>query len=248
MQGVGEDLGRLEHRAHTGGAKGLRPQFPRALSEGGFQGASAELDRAPEHRPQPLGERLLKDGLQRGQGDDAAVLATAFRMAWWPFAWRTIEEPDHQRVFQRIHLSFSFLLLGLATMIGLLARPILRLVATSEYEAGAPVVGFLAVSMSLGLIGEIAGIGIFVTRKTYFTTVFSFAGAAINIGFLVVLVPSLKLVGVPLAALAGSAATLGLYWWTSERLYPIGFHVMEFLLFLLGACALLSIGIWVGLI
>lgn len=173
-----------------------------------------------------------------------SILVSSLRTAWYPFIWRTLELENHREVFRRMHLLLSAVLLAAAVAFGLASKPLLALLANRDYLPGAPLVGFLALASALGVIGEIAGMGIQIQRKTVYNAYFFAAGVLTNLLALLILVPLLKLMGIALAALSSAAVVALLFWTYGEKLYSIGFRVFSFLMLLIATVTILSITAW----
>jgi O-antigen/teichoic acid export membrane protein len=151
------------------------------------------------------------------------LLDSAFRMAWGPFMWEHFERPGHQEIYQRVMKVVTAGVFTLVLLTALFTDEILALLTTEEYASAAPLIGVLAFSIGLTIVGQIVWLGPAIRKRTEYNTLAVYISVGVNILLLYVLVPAYGLIGVAACMLASTTVSLVLGWSISERLYYVGF-------------------------
>lgn len=159
------------------------------------------------------------------------LISSAFKMAWGPFFWETLENnPDHRAVFKKVQTELSLLVLMIVVFVTLFSKEIIFILTTESYFPAAKLIGLLSLSIALtSIIVPLTGIGPGITKKTEYNTIIYFLGLTINIGSLFIIVPAIGLIGVPISMLLGNITLLIVGWYNSERLYYVGFKKLPML-------------------
>ncbi|MGB3712559.1 MAG: lipopolysaccharide biosynthesis protein [Erythrobacter sp.] len=136
-------------------------------------------------------------------------LVYAFRLAWEPWAFRMLDDPDRPASAYGDVLKCYVVAMVLAASVAIALSPVLvAIFAPTEYAAAVVLCGgFVMGQLWLG-IGNLASIGIHGSRKTGKLVTVALMAAAVNLALLAALAPALGVVGAMIAFLA-SAMTRG---------------------------------------
>jgi len=166
-------------------------------------------------------------------------LVYAFRLAWEPWAFRLLDDPDRSAdAYGRVLKLYVIGMLLVGTF-AIAINPLLVVIfAPPKYAAAVTLCGgFVMGQLWLG-IGNLTSIGIHGSRKTTNLVTVSLAAALVNLGLLAVLAPFIGVAGAMIAFLAGGMARGFAASAISNRLYSTGFSMR-----LLGTAAAASIGL-----
>ncbi len=130
---------------------------------------------------------------------------------------RDPQTPGHIATIFRIFLSLALLLfLGLS----LFAKEILWIMTVPAYYSAAPIVAFLAPAILLSNMYIFAP-GTTIAKKTYFILAINVAGAVLNVGLNLFMIPLFGIIGACLATLINYACVFTAYMIFSQRLYYV---------------------------
>lgn len=174
------------------------------------------------------------------------LIGSAFRMAWGPFFWETLEKnPNHKNVFKDLLQHVSLLVFSSVILVTLYSNELVRLLTTEEYFFAAKLIGTLALAMAIGnVIAQIPGMGPSIIKKTEYNTIIYFISVAANIGSLFIFVPIIGLMGVPISLLIGNLTLFVIAWYNSERLYRIGFNKRSMFISIIIVIGIISLNYW----
>lgn len=147
----------------------------------------------------------------------------AFQLAWLPYMYKVLKQPNHQRVISEILNKAHLLILCAILLLSLFSREIVLLLTNEEYIESYKYVSILSYYYGLYILKEIVDVGVNVTKKTSITTYIFAASTVVNVAALFLLTPLVGIWGVCIALVLSN---LILYYTTmvvSEKLYPIGF-------------------------
>ncbi len=156
------------------------------------------------------------------------LIEQAFRMTWGPLMWEALLKENHRELYIRMMKIISVAIFGFVSFIALFSHEALSIMAAKPYIAAAPILGMLAFSKGMMIISQTINLGPGIRKKTEFFTGIAMLTMGANIGLLFILVPKLGLMGVPLALLIANSIRIVLSWFSSERLYFIGFPKLYF--------------------
>lgn len=169
------------------------------------------------------------------------LLTMAFRLAWGPFAFSLLSQPQAKQVFSLVLSWMSWLSVTLAVLVSALSSVAIRILATPDYYSAASAVGYLAFAEVFVILTTIFAIGANIARTTTPVAVAIFAGAAFNIVLNVLLVPRMGVDGAALGTLLSFALGAAVMWWGSQRLTPIDYRLRHVALFLVVGAVLVAI-------
>lgn len=163
----------------------------------------------------------------------------AFRLAYDPYFLSIMKRPDAQKKYASVFSGYTFGFGVLVALISSFAKPILFILTPpAYYEAHFMVVWLLAGGFLMGL-NNILGVGIWITRKTKYT---SYAQGITFLSVLVfsfLLVPKLGAIGAAIAYFIGSLTQSLAYFVFAQRLYYVPYrffqtHLLLVILIILG--------------
>lgn len=160
------------------------------------------------------------------------LFLAAFEVAWAPFYYATVREPDARRVFRTVTtygvavvalLTAGLAALGRDTAMtmthGYLLRP-----GDPRWSAVDTVITWTAIGVFFQGVYLLTSIGLNITKRSEYYPVATITAAATNVGLNFVLIPRFGIVG---AAWANGAAYLVQAWlgfYFSQRFYPIQYE------------------------
>lgn len=148
----------------------------------------------------------------------------AFESAWAPFYYATAREPDAPRVFSAV-ATYGVAVLALMTAgLSAIAADLLAVVTHGQYVAAAGVVTWTAVGVFFYGVYLLTSIGLNITGRTAYYPVTTAAGAAVNIGLNVALIPRFGIIGAAWANGAAYALQALLAYGFSQRFYPVQYE------------------------
>lgn len=154
------------------------------------------------------------------------LFVTAFTLAWGPFAFSIAAERDARRTYAKV-LTFYVAVMGwIALALSLFAPLILQLAVKPSYARAYQVVPPLALAYMVGGAYTIVAMGTSLSKRTIHLSWTTITAAAVTVLLNAILLPLpyMSLIGGALATLAGQLVSVGLVYWTSQRLYPIPFE------------------------
>jgi O-antigen/teichoic acid export membrane protein len=149
---------------------------------------------------------------------------SAFEYAWAPFYYATAREPGAQKVFSAV-TTYGIAVLALFTAgLSAIARDLLDLVTHGQYVGAEGIVSWTAVGVFFYGIYLLTSIGLNITKNTQFYPVSTAIGAAVNIGFNLVLIPRYGIIGAAWANGATYAIQAAIAFTLAQRVYPIAYE------------------------
>jgi O-antigen/teichoic acid export membrane protein len=148
---------------------------------------------------------------------------TAFAMGWAPLRYKIYERADARAVYRRLttHYVIGSCVLGVG--LAAFAAPIVRVLAPPSYSPAADVIPVLVLANVINGMNLMVVTGMGVSKRTGPMAPIAIAGALLNVGLNLALVPAFG----PLAAAASTAAAFALMvagnWLYSQRAYPIAY-------------------------
>ena len=172
--------------------------------------------------------RPLSDvGIYQLGGTVANVLRIypeAFRRAWMPFAFETMDQPDAPRQFARL-ATVAFAVLVFGTLgIAILAAPAVQIMTPPTFHGAAAVVPFLVLSVALHGAAVFLTTSLNVAKRTRALPVAAAGGAAVTVAGHLTLIPRFGLLGAAAATAAGQAARVIVMTVAAQRLYHIPYE------------------------
>lgn len=153
------------------------------------------------------------------------IALAAFSMGWAPLRYRISEGPEPQVVYRRLATYYTLAAAAISFAVAVFARPLVTLVAPSEYASAADIVPAIAFSYAINGLYIMAGTGMGIAKRTGPMAWIVGAASVVNFGVNLALIP---VWGMRAAAATTVAANLlmcagGWYW--SQRVYPVDYDL-----------------------
>jgi O-antigen/teichoic acid export membrane protein len=144
-----------------------------------------------------------------------------FRKAWWPLAMDILHKPEGSRFIRDI--ARWYILLGSigAVTLALIAPYLVRIMVDEQYFESWRIVGILGWSGIFYGFYLISELGIFKSKKTYYSFYINLFGALINIGLNYFLILKLGMIGAAYATVVALMISNILAMKVSNRFFPV---------------------------
>jgi O-antigen/teichoic acid export membrane protein len=166
------------------------------------------------------------------------LLTGAFQLAWGPFAYSILGDPDSGRVYGKVLSVYSLLACAIATALSLFTPLLLRIFTTPPYYGAASAVPWLVFAYVAMGATYILALGSTIVKKSTPVAVSIFIGAGINTLLNFTLIPQLGRDGAAVATFAAYLAAAVYLYFASQRNYAIPYRPVDALA-CLGLSALL---------
>ena len=173
------------------------------------------------------------------------MILTAFAVAWPPFAYSILHQPNSRRVYVRVLDAYSFLGCGLCTAAALFAPLLVRVLATEAYYPAASCVAFLAFASLFNGGTSIACLGLGIAKKSMPSAVSVAVGLAVSLALNFLLIPVFGRNGAAAASMMAWFASMAFLFAASQRAYFIPFHWGRSLACLACSFAIVELDRWV---
>jgi O-antigen/teichoic acid export membrane protein len=160
------------------------------------------------------------------------LVNTAFIMAWAPFMHAQFKKENNKKLFANVFPVVVGVTFLFVCLISLFSLELVKLLATKEFYPASKYVGGLSLFFSLYIIKETVDIGPKIKEKTKYLSFTFILSVIVNIISLFVLIQLLELKGVVLAMMITNLFLVILSWTISNKLYPIPFSIVKFVLML----------------
>ncbi len=152
--------------------------------------------------------------------------ASAFHLAYGPFAYARAGNPESPRLFARVLVAYLALACLGAMVVGLFAPEVLRLLVTKAYRPEAAALPALLLSFAAVALGAytVTSIGIGLALKTPLLGIGAWGGALVAGLVHVALTPRLGPTGAAVATLAGYVGVAGLTYVMAQRVRPLPYR------------------------
>jgi len=154
-----------------------------------------------------------------------AVVDSAFRQAWDPYAMRMFQEEGSEPVFARTLTRYLAVMFGLCLLLTLGSSFAVTLVSGHRYAPAAPLIPFLAFGLMWNGASNILGAGNGWERRTYWNTLGFGAGVVVNLGLLWWALPKWGLPAAGITYLIGATLAAWVVLATAQRSHPIPYQV-----------------------
>ncbi len=175
------------------------------------------------------------------------IIQTGFNTYWAPYVLENYQTDSRQR-FYTVHRLMACMLTLFGLVIALLQAPVFLLLGRS-YRSSVVFFPFLFLSPICYCLGETTGMGITISKKTYWTTVIYLFSSLSNIGLCYLLIPPMGMAGAAVASAVSAILTLLLRTAVGEKYYRAISHY-RYLAYTIGLMLMASVanlllsGIW----
>jgi len=167
------------------------------------------------------------------------IIQTGFNTYWAPYVLENYQSNDSRR-FYTVHRLMACMLTLFGLGITLLQGPVFLLLGKA-YRSSVVFFPFLFLSPICYCLGETTGMGITLSKKTYWNTLIYLFSGVINVILCFVFIPMLGMAGAALASATSAVLTLLLRTYVGERYYKV-LESWRYLIFTIGLMALASFG------
>ena len=167
------------------------------------------------------------------------IIQTGFNTYWAPYVLENYKNDDRGR-FYTVHRLMSCLLTFFGLGITLMQTPVFLLLGR-DYRSSVVFFPFLFLSPICYCLGETTGMGITISKKTYWTTVIYLISAVLNISLCFVFIPAMGMAGAAVASAVSAILTLLLRTKVGETYYKV-LTSWRYLAYTIGLMLAASIG------
>ncbi len=148
------------------------------------------------------------------------VVISAVSMAYTTFAFSSKEDANSKKQYYYIFSIESFFLVGIAFTVGLFGKEIIQIMTAASYSQSYLTLRDLMFSQTFYAMTTIVGYGIYFEKKSVYSLIAVSAGAILNLGLNLVLIPKYGISAAALTTLLGYMLNFSLTLFFSEKLYP----------------------------
>jgi O-antigen/teichoic acid export membrane protein len=157
-------------------------------------------------------------------GTGIKFFLSAFELAWSPFVYSLLAQPDAARTLARLVTYVAAAFVGAGVLIAVLGRELLVLMTASTFHAAYPVIPVIVLAYLIQGVFTLTSIGIGISKKAYYYPVLTFAAAFVNVTMNFALIPRFGMMGAAWATVGGYAVMAALGYHFANRHYPIPFE------------------------
>lgn len=147
------------------------------------------------------------------------IIQTGFNAYWAPYVLENYQSDDSRR-FYTVHRLMACMLTLFGLGITLLQTPVFLLLG-SAYRSSVVFFPFLFMNPICYCLAETTGMGITLSKKSYWNTIIYLFSAVINVALCFLFIPLLGMTGAALASAGSAVLTLLLRTWVGERYYRV---------------------------
>ena len=167
------------------------------------------------------------------------IIQTGFNAYWAPYVLENYQSDDSRR-FYTVHRLMACMLTLFGLGITLLQTPVFLLLGKA-YRSSVVFFPFLFLSPICYCLGETTGMGVTISKKSYWNTLIYLFSGVINVILCFVFIPLLGMAGAALASATSAVLTLLLRTYVGERYYRV-LESWRYLIYTIGLMALASFG------
>ena len=169
------------------------------------------------------------------------IIQTGFNTYWAPYVLENYESDDSRR-FYTVHRLMACMLTLFGLGITLLQTPVFMLLGKA-YRSSVVFFPFLFLSPICYCLGETTGMGITISKKTYWTTIIFLFSAIVNIALCFVFIPLMGMSGAALASALSAVLTLLLRTRVGEHYYKVlsSYRYLFYTIGLMGAASFINL-------
>lgn len=149
------------------------------------------------------------------------LVVAAFQTAWGPFSLSLYKQSEAAHTYNWVLKIFSLCMCILALALTLAARPLIQLLASDRYSGAAELVFPLAMGLAIQATGWITEIGIGIAKRSHLNLYAYGVSIVATLGGILLLAPTLGLMGVGLGVMIGHLARAGISSWLAQQAYPL---------------------------
>jgi len=167
------------------------------------------------------------------------IIQTGFNTYWAPYVLENYQSDDSRR-FYTVHRLMACMLTLFGLGITLLQTPVFMLLGKA-YRSSVVFFPFLFLSPICYCLGETTGMGVTISKKSYWNTLIYLFSGVVNVALCFLFIPMLGMAGAALASATSAVLTLLLRTWVGERYYRV-LESWRYLIYSIGLMAVASFG------
>jgi O-antigen/teichoic acid export membrane protein len=150
---------------------------------------------------------------------------TSLNLAWPQFLFSNHARPEAREIFSRVHLYFTFFLVGIGFLLSIFSEGIIRLVGSAQYADSAGVMPYLAGSLVFYGFSIVFASGLYIRGRTRVLAVVVTACAALNVVLNILLIPGMGKLGAAISTLVANMIMALVILAVSQAGYRIPFRL-----------------------
>jgi len=159
------------------------------------------------------------------------LVTTAFRLAYDPYAVSIMKSPDAKNIYAKTFSVYALIFGCFLGFVVAFAKPMLVVLTPSEYHAAHKMVFLLAAAGFLMGLNNILATGIWLSRRTVFTSYAQIITLIVVVIATRIMVPDYFAFGAAFSFLLGSFAQSLAYYWFAQRLINIPYKFWRVMIF-----------------
>lgn len=156
-----------------------------------------------------------------------ALLTSAFQLAWGPFAFSIMDEPEAPRVYSKVFSLYCFLGCWLALGMSLFAPLLLLIFTTPEYYGASSCIPFLVFGNLAMTATYIGVLGPSIEKKSGPIAVSIFIGAGLNLALNLGLIPLWGKEGAALTTLLAYGTAAVYIFYRAQQIHPLPYRFRD---------------------
>lgn len=156
------------------------------------------------------------------------VVLAPWGLAWIPIMYAVAKRDDAAHVFKLVFRWWSTVLLFAAFGLALLSTVVLETLFPPSYQAAAPVIPIVTLSIMLNGVWFIFMIGVNIRRKTILEFVYVVIAGLVNLLLNLFFIPHFGAIGAAVSTLLAYGLLVVVTYIVNQRIYPVGFEVGGF--------------------
>lgn len=145
------------------------------------------------------------------------LIQQGFNAYWTPFVYENYK--TQQKRIEKVHHTITFVMITFALLIIMFQYPIFLILSNGEYDAGRAIFALLLVAPVCYTVSETLGLGIHLSKKTYWHIFISAINIVINLALSIILIPQIGLIGAAFSSAIAAVCNMILKTIIGERYY-----------------------------
>jgi O-antigen/teichoic acid export membrane protein len=155
----------------------------------------------------------------------STVVSWPFFMMWHARMYAVYKRPDHEKIFARILVLYSAVLILAGLGICVFNTEVMKLMVDARYAAGAAVIPVVTLSYVVLGVGTFVQVGLYLESRTGLLGMISIAAAIVNLGANYFLIKQFGMIGAAWATVIGFLAIAVGSYYCSQRVCPISLPI-----------------------
>jgi len=171
----------------------------------------------------------------------------SFQTAWGPFSLSLYKQSNAIETYNLVLKGFVLVMVPSALFLGAISLPVISVLATERYAAGAVVVFPLTMALVIQASGWITEIGIGISKRSYLYLYAYAAYVIVTVTGIYILASMFGLVGVAIGVMLGHLAKTSMASWLAQAVYPLDWCYQAVFAYFMLTLALGGVGLFLHL-